>query len=235
MTIHTSSQFNTELDAVRAQLTQMGGLVEEQLQAALDLIASRDDETAERIIAGDKAIDALELEIDDAATHIIAKRQPAAIDLRLLIAIIKVVRDLERMGDEAKKIAKAIRKINEQLHTGPFAHEIDLRRIGERVQVMLHDVLDAFVRNDPLAAAAVVRLDSEVNTDYRAISRQVVTYMMEDPRTISTSLDLMFIAKSLERIGDHAKNIAEHVIFIADGRDVRHKGMAALDDLANEA
>lgn len=229
MNTHTSSQFDSELDAVRAQLTQMGGLVEQQLNSALDLLTSRDDDLAERIIAGDKAIDTLELEIDDAATHIIAKRQPAAIDLRLLIAIIKVVRDLERMGDEAKKIAKAIRKINEHMHTGPLAHEVDLRRIGNRVATMVHDVLDAFVRNDPAAATRVALMDDEVNTDYRAISRQVVTYMMEDPRTISTSLDLMFIAKSVERIGDHAKNIAEHVIFIAEGRDVRHKGIAGLD------
>jgi phosphate transport system protein len=232
MTTHTSSQFDSELDTVRAQLTQMGGLVEEQLHGALRLLTSLEDEFAERLIAGDKAIDTLELEIDDAVTHIIAKRQPAAIDLRLLISIIKVVRDLERMGDEAKKIAKAIRKINEQLHTGPLAHEVDLRRIGDRVAMMVHDVLDAFVRNDPVAAVAVARLDSEVNSDYRAVTRQLVTYMMEDPRTISTSLDLMFIAKSLERIGDHAKNIAEHVIFIAEGRDVRHKGIAGLDEQA---
>ena len=233
MTTHTSTQFDSELDAVRAQLTQMGGLVEQQLHGALALLTSRDEESAERLIARDKAIDTLELEIDDAATHIIAKRQPTAIDLRLLIAIIKVVRDLERMGDEAKKIAKAIRKINEQLHTGPLAHEVDLRRIGDRVATMVHDVLDAFVRNDTVEAAAVIRLDSEVNADYRVITRLVVTYMMEDPRTISTSLDLMFVAKSLERIGDHAKNIAEHVIFIAEGRDIRHKGLAGLDELAS--
>jgi phosphate transport system protein len=233
MTTHTSTQFDSELDAVRAQLTQMGGLVEQQLHGALALLTSRDEESAERLIARDKAIDTLELEIDDAATHIIAKRQPTAIDLRLLIAIIKVVRDLERMGDEAKKIAKAIRKINEQLHTGPLAHEVDLRRIGDRVATMVHDVLDAFVRNDTVEAAAVIRLDSEVNADYRVITRLVVTYMMEDPRTISTSLDLMFVAKSIERIGDHAKNIAEHVIFIAEGRDIRHKGLAGLDELAS--
>jgi phosphate transport system protein len=233
MTTHTSTQFDSELDAVRAQLTQMGGLVEQQLHGALALLTSRDEESAEQLIARDKAIDALELEIDDAATHIIAKRQPTAIDLRLLIAIIKVVRDLERMGDEAKKIAKAIRKINEQLHTGPLAHEVDLRRIGDRVATMVHDVLDAFVRNDTAEAAAVIRLDSEVNADYRVITRLVVTYMMEDPRTISTSLDLMFVAKSIERIGDHAKNIAEHVIFIAEGRDIRHKGLAGLDELAS--
>jgi phosphate transport system protein len=233
MTTHTSTQFDSELDAVRAQLTQMGGLVEQQLHGALALLTSRDEESAERLIARDKAIDTLELEIDDAATHIIAKRQPTAIDLRLLIAIIKVVRDLERMGDEAKKIAKAIRKINEQLHTGPLAHEVDLRRIGDRVATMVHDVLDAFVRNDTAEAAAVIRLDSEVNADYRVITRLVVTYMMEDPRTISTSLDLMFVAKSIERIGDHAKNIAEHVIFIAEGRDIRHKGLAGLDELAS--
>jgi phosphate transport system protein len=233
MTTHTSTQFDSELDAVRAQLTQMGGLVEQQLHGALALLTSRDEESAEQLIARDKAIDTLELEIDDAATHIIAKRQPTAIDLRLLIAIIKVVRDLERMGDEAKKIAKAIRKINEQLHTGPLAHEVDLRRIGDRVATMVHDVLDAFVRNDTAEAAAVIRLDSEVNADYRVITRLVVTYMMEDPRTISTSLDLMFVAKSIERIGDHAKNIAEHVIFIAGGRDIRHKGLAGLDELAS--
>lgn len=230
MSTHFSSQFDSELDAVRAQLTQMGGLVEQQLQRALQAVATHDVDVVDRVIAGDKEIDALELSIDDACTHIIAKRQPAAIDLRVLLAIIKVVRDLERMGDETKKIAKAVRKISELGMVGPFAHEVDLRHIGEQVLPMVRAVLDAFVRSDAEAAANIVRQDRDIDAQYRATARQLVTYMMEDPRTISTSLDLMFIAKSIERIGDHAKNIAEHVIYISQGRDVRHKGLAGLEE-----
>jgi phosphate transport system protein len=230
MNTHFSSQFDLELDAVRAQLTQMGGLVEQQLQHALQAVASHDVALVDRVVAGDKEVDALELSIDEACTHIIAKRQPAAIDLRVLLAIIKVVRDLERMGDEAKKIAKAVRKINELGMVGPFAHEVDLRHVGDQVLAMVHAVLDAFVRSDADGAADIVRKDRDIDALYRATARQLVTYMMEDPRTISTSLDLMFIAKSIERIGDHAKNIAEHVIYISKGRDVRHKGLAGLDE-----
>ncbi len=229
MSTHLSSQFDSELDAIRAELTHMGGLIEEQLASALKVLTTRDAEAIESIIAGDKAIDALEVAIDNACTHIIAKRQPAAIDLRLIMAIVKAVKDLERMGDEAKKIAKAVRKISERGIGGALAYEVDLRNMGEQVLPMVREVLDAFVRNDGVMAAQIVRRDKEIDLLFRATVRQLVTFMMEDPRTISTSLDLVFIAKSIERIGDHAKNVAESVIYIAEGRDVRHLGEDGLE------
>ncbi len=235
MNTHLSSQFDSELDSIRGQLTRMGGLVEEQLAAVLKALSTKEMEMLERIIANDKAIDALEISIDDACTHIIARRQPTAVDLRVIVAIIKVVKDIERIGDEAKKIAKMVRKISERGVVGPLAHEVDLRRMGDQVLPMVQEVFDDFVRMDAVAAAALVLRDREVDVLFRATVRQLVTYMMEDPRTISTSLDLIFIAKSIERIGDHAKNIAEHVIFIADGKDVRHGGLSASDDLEEGA
>ena len=228
MNTHLSGQFDNELDAIRAQLTQMGGLVEQQLSSALMVIGARDPERIERVIAGDKQVDALEIAIDDACIHVIARRQPAAIDLRLVMSISKAVKDIERIGDEAKKIAKSVRKIVERGPGNMPDVEITLRHMGDLVIPMVHDVLDAFVRSDAVAATRVVRQDKEVDLQFRAATRQLVTFMMEDPRTISTALDLIFIAKSLERVGDHAKNIAESVIFIAPGRDVRHQGEAAL-------
>lgn len=229
MNDHLSSQFNAELDSIRAQLTKMGGLVEEQLDAALKAVSARDPDHIEEIIKADRAVDALEVAIDDACTHIIARRQPTAIDLRMIIAIIKVVKDLERIGDEAKKIAKTVRKIIERGVSAPLEHEVDLRHLGDMVQPAVHDVLDAFVRTDAVTAADLVRQDREIDVQFRAAVRQLVTFMMEDPRTISTSLDLIFVAKSIERIGDHVKNIAEYVIFIAEGTDVRHGGITNAD------
>ena len=229
MNIHLSSQFDAELDGIRAQMTQMGGLIEVQLDEALKLIGSHDVAMAEQIIRNDKQIDAMEMAIDNACLHLIARRQPTAVDLRLVMAIAKAVKDMERMGDEAKKIAKAVRKISERGLVGGQANEVDLRHLGEQVVPMVHDVLDAFVRTDADTAVTIVRKDKDIDNLFRGCVRQLVTFMMEDPRTISTALDLVFIAKSLERVGDHAKNIAENVIFIAQGRDVRHQGDEVLD------
>ena len=229
MNTHSSSQFDADLDAVRAQLTQMGGLIEEQLKDAIRIITTHDQASVEQIIRNDKGVDALEIEIDDACLHLIARRQPTAVDLRLIMAIVKAVKDMERIGDEAKKIAKAVRKINERGLIGGQASEVDLRHLGDQVTPMVHDVLDAFVRSDADLALSVMRKDRDIDNLFRGCVRQLVTFMMEDPRTISTALDLVFVAKSLERIGDHAKNIAESVIFIAQGRDVRHMGDAALE------
>jgi len=229
MNEHVSKQFDSDLDAIRAHLTRMGGMVEEQVRSALDAFAAGDRELIELVIARDRGVDEMEIAIDDACTHIVARRQPTAVDLRVVMAAGKTVTDLERIGDEAKKIAKATRKILERESRSGLTQIAEVRHMGERAAAMLHEVLDAYVRLDAAAAAAIMRLDKEVDEHFRAIARQLVTYMMEDPRTISSALDIIFIAKSVERIGDHCKNIAEDVIYIVKGRDVRHLGLEGLE------
>lgn len=219
---HIFKRFDAELDDIRARITQMGGLVEEQMRAALQALGGEDRELIDLVISRDAGIDQMELSIDAACAHIIARRQPTAIDLRMIMAVSKIVTDLERIGDEIKKIAKNARKIYEQGMGGCLTQVTEIRYVGERVLGMLHDVLDAFVRVDDAAALAVISRDKEIDESFRSIVRQLVTFMMEDPRTISTALDIIFIARSVERIGDHTKNIARDVIFIARGEDVRH-------------
>lgn len=229
MSEHLSKQFDAELDAIRADLTRMGGMVEEQVRSALAALADGDRELAEQVIARDHGVDAMEIALDDACTHIVARRQPTAIDLRVVMAVGKTVTDLERVGDEAKKIAKVTRNILDRGKTRNLARLIDIGFMGRQAAAMLHDVLDAFVRLDTEAAARIVRQDEEIDRHFNAVVRQLVTYMMEDPRTISTALDVIFIAKSIERIGDHATNLAENVIYVVRGRDVRHIGVEALE------
>ena len=229
MNEHSSKQFDAELDAIRANLTRMGGMVEEQVRSAMTAFAEGDHELIEIIISRDQNVDAMEIAIDDACMHIVARRQPTAIDLRMVMSVGKAVTDLERIGDEAKKIAKTTRKILERGMSESIARSLGIQQVGEQTANMLHDVLDAFVRLDTETAASVVRQDKEIDQQFRATVRQLVTYMMEDPRTISTALDIIFVAKSVERIGDHCKNIAEDVIYIAQGRDVRHIGLEALE------
>lgn len=229
MNEHLSKQFDSELDAIRANVTRMGGMVEEQVRAAMKAFAESDHELIEMVIARDQGVDALEITIDDACTHIVARRQPTAIDLRTVMGVGKTVTDLERIGDEAKKIAKTTRKIVERGMNESIVGTLGIQQMGEQAANMLHDVLDAFVRLDTESAARIVRSDKEIDQHFRATVRQLVTYMMEDPRTITTALDIIFVAKSVERIGDHCKNIAEDVIYIARGRDVRHIGLEALE------
>jgi phosphate transport system protein len=226
---HLSTQFDVELDAIRAHLTRMGGMVQEQVSNALGVLANGDRETIERIVEQDKGVNSLEVAIDQACVNLVARRQPTAIDLRLVMAIGKTVTDLERIGDEAKKIAGAIRKIVERGDGGSLSQVMEIRHMGEQAAAMLNSVLDAFVRLDYQAAALVVRSDEEVDRHFQAIIRQLITYMMEDPRSITTALDIVFIAKSVERIGDHCKNIAEDIVYVAKGRDVRHKGLDGLE------
>ena len=229
MNEHSSKQFDAELDAIRANLTRMGGLVEEQVRAAITAFSENDHDLIETVIQRDQNVDALEIQIDDACTHIVARRQPTAIDLRMVMSVGKVVTDLERIGDEAKKIAKTTRKILERGMGDMITGGLGIETAGEKAAGMLHEVLDAFVRLDAEAAALIVRQDKDIDQQFRATVRQLVTFMMEDPRTISTALDIIFIAKSVERMGDHCKNIAEDVIYIAHGRDVRHIGLEALE------
>lgn len=229
MSEHLSKQFDSELDAVRASLIRMGGMVEEQVRAALAAFAGGDHELTERVISRDQGVNEMEIAIDDACAHIVARRQPTAIDLRMVMGVGKTVTDLERIGDEAKKIARTAREILERGRDGAMARPPGIQHAGEQAAGMLHEVLDAFVRLDADAAARVVRQDRDIDQQFRATVRELVTYMMEDPRTISTALDIIFVAKSVERIGDHCKNIAEDVIYIARGRDVRHIGLEALE------
>ena len=232
MSEHLSTQFDAELDDLRALLTRMGGLVEEQVRTATLALTEGDAELVERVIARDAEVDQLEIEIDNICTHVIARRQPTAIDLRVVMSVSKTVTDLERIGDEAKKIAKSSRKIIERGLAANAPQIMAVRHMGEQCAAMLHEVLNAFVRMDSDAALQIVRQDKEIDQHFRSITRELVTYMMEDPRTISTALDIIFSVKSLERIGDHCKNIAKDVIFIVKGRDVRH---LKLDELEQEA
>ncbi len=220
MAEHISKQFDAELEAVRTRVLHMGGLVEEQIVKAIDGLASGDLAAIEQVIIGDHRVNALEVELDESCSHIIAKRQPAAGDLRLIIAIIKTITDLERIGDEAEKIARMAKLVHsaERLHMP----RLELKHVANLAIDMLRKSLDAFARLDSVAAAQVVRQDALVDDEFRSILRQLITFMMEDPRTITRSLEVLFVAKALERIGDHSKNMAEYVVYMVEGRDVRH-------------
>jgi phosphate transport system protein len=232
MNEHLSKQFDTELDDVRARLMRMGGLVEEQVRAATHAFVESDAELVDKVIARDSEVDAFEVDIDNICVHVVARRQPTAVDLRMIMSVSKTVTDLERIGDEAKKVAKATRKILERGFSENTPQIMAVRTMGEECAAMLHEVLNAFVRLDADTALQIVRRDKAVDQNFRAITRELVTYMMEDPRTISTALDIIFIVKSMERIGDHCKNIAKDVIYIVRGRDVRHLKLDALEQEA---
>ncbi|HQR04548.1 MAG: phosphate signaling complex protein PhoU [Proteobacteria bacterium] len=230
-TEHFSKQFDTELDELRSRVMEMGGLVEIQIRRAIDAFFSGDLDRIEEVIDDDHRINGLEVSIDDDCAHIIARRQPAASDLRLVMAVSRIVTDLERIGDEAAKIARMAREVYRRDRL-VMPRLTDVRKVGEIAAAMLRDVLNAFVRLDAVEAARIVREDLTLDDNFRSILRQLITYMMEDPRTISTALDIVFIAKSIERIGDHATNVAESVIYVVKGKDVRH---IAIDQLEREA
>ncbi|HQT27193.1 MAG TPA: phosphate signaling complex protein PhoU, partial [Burkholderiales bacterium] len=210
---HISKQFDVELEAVRSLVLKMGGMVEAQIYKGLEGLQTCDIDVIERTISDDHRVNGMEVEIDELCTQIIARRQPAAGDLRLIMTVIKTITDLERIGDEAEKIARMAKLIcaSDRL-THPRFNEI--RRIGEVALGMLRDSLDAFARLDTATAAKVVRQDQIVDEQFQNIIRQLITFMMEDPRTISTSLEILFVAKAIERIGDHAKNMAEYVVYL---------------------
>ncbi len=220
-TEHTSKQFDAELEAVRARVLQMGGLVESQIQLAINALSSGDVALMNRVIADDHRVNAMEVEIDESCNQIIARRQPAAGDLRMVMTVIKTITDLERIGDEAEKIARMAKLLSqkERLHL-PHYHEI--KHAADLALDMLRKSLDALARLDLAVAAQVVRQDEQVDEEFRAIMRYLITFMMEDPRTISTALEILFVAKAIERIGDHAKNMSEYVVYMVKGRDVRH-------------
>ena len=218
---HLSSQFDEDLSGLRTHVLQMGGLVETQVAAAIEAYSSGEVSSVKHIVETDRKVNDLEKAIDDDCAHLIAKRQPAASDLRLVFGITKIVTDLERAGDEAKKIAKGVRRIYEAGQI-PSQFGIGVRHIAEAALGMLRQALDSFARLDAQLAEQVIRADADVDTEFKSIVRQLITHMMEDPRTITTSIDIIWIARAVERIGDHAKNVAEHVVFIVEGRDIRH-------------
>ena len=227
MNDHIAKQFDADLENIRNRVLQMGGLVEQLIVMAMDGLSSGDMLVIDQAIATDERVNRHEVELDEACTQIIARRQPTASDLRMVMTVIKTITDLERIGDEAKKIAKMAKQIHgTDFHSAPA---IEFRHVSTIVVNMLRQALDAFARLDVIAAGQVVRTDQEVDVEFKSAMRQLITYMMEDPRTISRSLDMVFIAKAIERIGDHSKNIAEYVIYMVKGRDVRHIGLAEIE------
>ncbi|RKU02184.1 phosphate transport system regulatory protein PhoU [Burkholderia sp. Nafp2/4-1b] len=229
---HLSSQFDADLNAVSSKVLEMGGLVESQIVGAMYALNEFDREAAERVITAEETLNAMEVEIDQECGNIIARRQPAARDLRLLMSISKTITNLERAGDEAEKIAKRVRRLVDE----PAARAVNIAEIkvsGEMAVTILRRALDAFARLDTVAAAQIVKDDKEIDLEFRAFVRKLVSYMQEDPRTISVGLEYLFIAKAIERIGDHAKNIAEFIIYIVKGTDVRHQPRDTLDREAN--
>ncbi len=220
---HISGQFNEELEQIRNDVLQMGGLVEQQLTNALNAVSNLDRNLARRVLETDYLVNRMEVQIDEACTRIIAKRQPAASDLRLVLAIIKTITDLERIGDEAERIANvALESFDKAQQEFLFSVE----SMGRKATAMLTDVLDAFARMDAEAAFKVHKVDKKLDKEYEAVTRQLMTYMMEDPRSIPKVMDVIWSVRSLERIGDRCKNIAEYVIYFVKGKDVRHTSEA---------
>lgn len=219
---HTIKQYDQELESLRGRILQMGGLVESQLRMAIDCFEQGDLRKADEVVEADERVDAEELELGRLIVNLIVRRQPAAVDLRLIMGVSRAVTDLERIGDEATKIARAARWVHEKDVVIRTPRIRDIRVSGEAALSMLRGALDAFARLDAMAAAEIIREDKGVDEQFRLILRQLITFMMEDPRTITGSLDTVWVAKAIERIGDHSKNIAGDVIFIVQGEDVRH-------------
>lgn len=230
---HISGQFNAELDAMKKHLLEMGGQVEQQLARALESLGRRDSGQAAAVIAADREINGMQLQIDEECSRILALRQPAASDLRLVLAVAKSTTDLERIGDEATKIARQAIKLSELPPTTGNAAET--RQIGRHVGTMLRDALDAFARLDVRRAIEVVIDDEAVDTEYDSAMRSLTALMKEDARNINGVLHEMWALRGLERVGDHATNIAEQVVYLVRGLDVRHMKAAELADLVDQA
>lgn len=229
---HISRQFNEELEDIRSKVLTMGGLVEEQIENAITALATADVDLAESVISHDYQVNALEVAIDEESIQVLARRQPAAGDLRLIVAVIKTIADLERIGDQAEKVGRMAIHLAEMER--PKNQYSELRHLGNQVKTMLHNALDAFARMDAEAAVNVAQEDLKVDTEYDAIMRQMITFMMEDPRNVRRTLDIMWSARALERMGDHAKNICEYIIYLVKGKVVRHTSLEQMEKEVRE-
>jgi phosphate transport system protein len=219
---HSSKQYDMDLEAIRSKVLLMGGLVESQFNEAVSAFRTGNIEQAEQVIKGDENVNRLEVTLDDTCSHLIVKRQPAANDLRTVMATLKVITDLERIGDEATKIARTGKSLKERGSVGTLNHYEAIRVMASSTANLLHEALDAFARLDDKQATRIIAQDEAIDHEFRSVLRTMITFMMEDPRTISAALDTLWAAKAIERIGDHAKNIAEYVIYIVKGKDIRH-------------
>lgn len=231
-TQHISQQYNNDLEEIKTHLLEMGGMVERQVEDAVGALIDANSAKAENVCLSDSRINLMEMEIDEECARILARRQPAASDLRLIIAVSKSITDLERIGDEACKVARQAIDLTED-GASPRGY-VEVRHIGGKVSRMVHDALDAFARLDMDKALLVVQQDKSVDLEYASAMRELVTFMMEDPRSISRVLNVMWTLRSLERIGDHARNIAQYVVYLVKGQDVRHSGLAEIAKRVNE-
>jgi len=227
---HLSSQFDNELSGISTRVLEMGGLVESQVAQAVYALSTFSSEVATQVLKGEERVNQMEMEIDRDLSTIIARRQPTARDLRLLIAVSKTIANLERIGDEAARIARTVQRllnsgVSMRLPVGDLTFECEL------ATKQLRKVLDAFARLDVEAALEVLRHDDQIDQEFDGLLRKLITYMMEDPRTITSSIDLVFVAKAIERVGDHAKNLAEQIIYIVKGTDVRHNPVDTVESL----
>ena len=229
---HLSSQFDSELTAVSTRVMEMGGLVESQIRTAVYALAQFSSEAATQVMDAESRVNTMEVEIDHDLSSIIARRQPTARDLRLLIAISKTTANLERAGDEAEKIARMVKAINAS-DSARALPASELRVVSDLASALLRKSLDAFARLDASMALSILKEDDAIDREFDGFVRKLITYMMEDPRTISSSLDLLFVAKAIERIGDHAKNIAEFTIYVVKGADVRHTPIEMIESVVN--
>lgn len=224
---HISQQFDNELEDIRSKVLAMGGLVEDHLQKVLDTLSKGDFEAAEYVAVNDYKVNALEVEIDGDCTDILLRRQPAAGDLRLVLAVSKTITDLERIGDETEKMARLILNLPD---AGALkSYYVGMLPMGNHVRRMVRGALDAFARMDSEAAFRVAQEDREIDTETDIIMRHLITYMMEDPRAISSVLDAVLTVRALERVGDHANNICENVIYLVEGKDVRHVALEQVE------
>ncbi len=227
---HLSSQFDSELNAVSARVMELGGLVESQIRQAIAALSQFSLEAAAQVETLEARVNAMEVEIDHELTTIIARRQPTARDLRLLMVFSKATANLERMGDEATRMARMVRSIIES-GAARLLPSSDLRMAADLASGLLRKALDAFARLDTKAAVDILKEDDQIDREFDGFVRKLITYMMEDPRTISASLDLLFLAKAIERIGDHSKNISELIIYLVEGQDVRHRALSDIESV----
>lgn len=217
---HISQQFQHELEDLRSRVLEMGGLVEQQLAQALEALAKYDMVLAEAVASSDYKVNTMEVALDEECTEIIARRQPAASDLRLILAVIRINLDLERIGDEAEKIGQMVTHLTELENNR--SHYVGLLSMGQHVRQLLHDALDAFARMDSKEALRIAQEEPRVDEEFEAVMRQLITYMMEDPRSISRMLSVVWAARAIERINDHTTNICESIIYLVEGQDIRH-------------